>query len=72
MHLRRQATLHARWVPVASMCAALLVVSSAQAAPPKSGDPLRPLQWGLDHVNAEAAWGVTRGAGTMSPSSTWA
>ena len=30
-----------------------------------SNDPLRPLQWGLDKIQAEQAWSVTRGAGAV-------
>jgi serine protease len=47
-------------VPVAL---AFLAVLAAPAL--ASNDPLRSLQWGLDKIQAEQAWGVTRGSGAV-------
>ncbi len=47
-------------------CAVIAVVAAVLAPPALAapqGDPLRPLQWGLDQVRAPQAWTVTRGKG---------
>ena len=48
-------------VPLALACLAMF----AGPAPAATGDPLRPLQWGLDKVQATQAWSVTKGSGAV-------
>src|SRR5690606_26597046 len=45
-----------------AVAALIAVAPGAQAA---AADPLRDKQWGLDQINAEAAWGVTTGTGAV-------
>lgn len=45
-----------------AVAALMAVAPGAQAA---AADPLRDKQWGLDQINAEAAWGVTTGTGAV-------
>jgi serine protease len=49
-------------VAVALAAAAALVGATPAAA---SSDPLRPEQWGLDRIEAEAAWPTSTGAGAL-------
>src|SRR3954453_11443742 len=49
-----------RRLAFAAACLALPWMPAAHAAP---ADPLRPLQWGLSQVHADAAWRVSRGSG---------
>ena len=50
----------------ALLALAVLLASSAEGrAAPGKGDPLRPLQWGLDQVHADAAWRTTTGKGVV-------
>jgi subtilisin family serine protease len=44
------------------MAALVAVAPGAQAA---TSDPLRDKQWGLDQINAEAAWGASTGKGSV-------
>lgn len=43
--------------------AAALVAGTVTTAQATTNDPLRPQQWGLDQVHAEAAWTTSTGAG---------
>ena len=45
--------------------AAALVAATMSAAQAGTSDPLRPQQWGLDQVHAEAAWPTSTGAGAV-------
>src|SRR5829696_489517 len=45
----------------AAVCVALLALAAPAAA--TTNDQYRNLQWGLDQVRAEQAWGTTTGAG---------
>lgn len=47
----------------AGMVLALLATATA-AAQARAGDPHRPLQWGLDRIEVEAAWERSSGSGT--------
>lgn len=45
-----------------AVVAALVLIGSPAVA---SSDPLRPKQWGLDRIQAEAAWPVSTGSGAL-------
>ena len=50
---------------VLAAAAALACLAVFAPPSPAAGDPLRPLQWGLDKVQAPQAWSVTQGAGAV-------
>ena len=54
-----------RRVIVAVLTAVPLVLATATAGQASTSDPLRPEQWGLDRIQAEAAWPVSTGAGAL-------
>ena len=54
-----------RRVIVAVLTAIPLVLATATAGQAATNDPLRSQQWGLDRIQAEAAWPVSTGAGAL-------
>lgn len=54
-----------RRVLLAVLTAIPLVLATATSGQAVTSDPLRPKQWGLDRIQAEAAWPVSTGAGAL-------
>ena len=62
---RRLSSRTAAGVAGSLLSAAALVVGTLAPAQAATNDPLRPQQWGLDQVHAEAAWPTSTGSGVV-------
>ncbi|HUF33676.1 MAG TPA: S8 family serine peptidase [Acidimicrobiales bacterium] len=51
--------------PIAVLVLAVVATVAAAVPAPAAGDPGLDRQWGLERINAQAAWSVGRGAGTV-------